>query len=231
VRGARQLAFAFSPAVSYAEADFVPACSSAAARAWLDRWPDWPSGRLGLWGPEGAGKSHLAAIWAARARAATVPAAALGGAAAPALLGAARHVAIEDADRLAGSAAAERTLLHLLNLLAEAGGTALLTARAPPARWPVALPDLRSRLAASAAVAIAPPDEAVLAAVLAKALADRQLAADPGVVAYLVARLPRTFAAMQQAAEALDRAALAAGRRITRALAARLVAAHDNPES
>lgn len=229
--GPGQLAFAFPPSVSYAEADFVPGACSAEARAWLGRWPDWPSGRLGLWGPEGAGKSHLAAIWAARAGAAILPGAALAGAAAPALLGAARHAAIEDADRVAGDPAAERTLFHLLNLLAEAGGTALLTGRAPPARWPVGLADLRSRLAASGAVAIAAPDQAVLAGVLAKALADRQLAVEPAVVAYLVARLPRTFAAMQQAAAALDRAGLAAGRRISRALAARLVAADDNPEA
>ncbi len=229
--GPGQLAFAFPPSVSYAEADFVPGPCSAEARAWLARWPDWPSGRLGLWGPEGSGKSHLAAIWAARAGATIVPGTALAAGEAPALLGAARHAAIEDADRLAGDPAAERTLFHLLNLLAEAGGTALLTGRAAPARWPVVLPDLRSRLAASGAVAIAAPDEAVLAAVLAKALADRQLAVEPDLVAYLVPRLPRTFAAMQQAAAALDHAALAGGRRITRALAARLVAADDNPES
>jgi chromosomal replication initiation ATPase DnaA len=231
VSGPGQLALAFPPSVSHAEADFVPGACSAEARAWLGRWPDWPAGRLGLWGPEGAGKSHLAAVWAARAGAARVPGAALARAEAPGLLGTLRHAAIEDADRLAGDADAERTLFHLLNLLAEAGGTALLTARAAPARWPVALPDLRSRLAASGAVAIAAPDQAVLAAVLAKALADRQLAVEPAVLAYLVARLPRTFAAMQQAAATLDRAALAAGRRITRALAARLVAAHDNPEA
>ncbi|GIX08505.1 DnaA ATPase domain-containing protein [Elioraea sp.] len=225
--GPGQLAFAFPPAVSYAEADFVPAAASAEARAWLARWPGWPSGRLALWGPEGAGKSHLAAIWAARAQAAVLPAAALDSAEPPALLGAARHVAVEDGDRIAG-AAAERGLLHLLNLVAEGGGTVLLTGRRPPARWPVRLADLRSRLAAAAAVAIAAPDEALLAAVLAKALADRQLAAAPGVAAYLVRRLPRSFAAMQAAAAWLDRASLGSGRRIGRALAAELVALHDN---
>jgi chromosomal replication initiation ATPase DnaA len=231
VSGAGQLAFAFPPSVSHAEADFVPGDHSAEACAWLDRWPDWPSGRLGLWGPEGSGKSHLAAIWAARTGAATVMASALAEAEAPVLIGAARHAAIEDADRGAGDLGAERTLFHLLNLLAESGGTALLTGRSPPARWPVGLPDLRSRLAASGAIAIATPDETLLAAVLAKALADRQLVVEPEVLAYLVTRLPRTFAAMQRAAAALDQTALAAGRRITRALAARLVAAYDNPGS
>lgn len=226
--GPGQLAFAFPPAVSYAEADFVPAAASAEARAWLARWPGWPSGRLALWGPEGAGKSHLAAIWAARTQAAVLPAEALASAEPPALIGAARHVVVEDGDRILGAAAAERALLHLLNLVAEGGGTVLLTGRRPPARWPVTLADLRSRLAAGAAVAIAAPDEALLAAVLAKALADRQLAVAPGVVAYLVRRLPRSFAAIQAAACWLDRASLGTGRRIGRALAAELVALHDN---
>jgi chromosomal replication initiation ATPase DnaA len=227
-----QFVFAFPPSVSFAEADFVPGAASEEARAWLARWPGWPAGRLGLWGPEGSGKSHLAAIWASRTGAAIVPAAALGGAEAPALLGTAIHAAVEDAERIAGEPDAERCLFHLLNLAAEAGGTVLLTARAAPARWPVRLADLRSRLAASGAVAITAPDEALLAAVLAKAFADRQLAADPGVASYLVRRLPRTFAALHAAAERLDRASLASGRRITRALAARLLGADDdNPEA
>lgn len=224
--GTGQLAFAFPAAVSYAEADFVPGACSAAARAWLARWPDWPSGRLGLWGTEGSGKSHLGAIWAARAGAARLPAAALRAGEPPSLIGMARHVLLEDGDRLGSAPEAERRLLHLLNLVAEAGGTVLLTGRTAPARWPVSLPDLRSRLAAGAAVAIEAPDEALLAAVLAKALADRQLAADPGVPAYLACRLARTFAAMQEAAAWLDEASLASGRRISRALATRLAVLH-----
>lgn len=227
MRAPAQLPLPFSPTVSHAAADFVPAPASAEARAWLARWPDWPAGRLGLWGPAGSGKSHLAAIWAARAGAGVLPAGRLGLAEIPALVDSTRHLAVEDADRQAGDPAAERALLHLLNAVAEAAGTVLLTGRAPPARWPVALADLRSRLAATAAVAIAAPDEALLAAVLAKTLADRQLAVDPEVIGYLVARLPRTFTAIQQAAEALDRAALAAGRRVSRALAARLLAEND----
>lgn len=226
-----QFAFAFPPAVSFAEADFVPGACSAAARAWLARWPDWPAGRLALWGPEGSGKSHLGAIWRARAGAAMVPAEMVATAEPPSLIGTARHVLVEDGGRQALPPIAERRLLHLLNLVAELGGTMLLLGREPPARWPVALPDLRSRLAAGAAVAIGAPDETLLAAVLAKALADRQVAAEPDLAAYLARRLPRSFAAVQAAADWLDRASLASGRRITRALAAEFVALHDNRES
>ncbi|MFQ3623938.1 MAG: DnaA/Hda family protein [Acetobacteraceae bacterium] len=221
--GAGQFALPFPSAVSHAEADFVAGECSAEARAWLARWPLWPAGRLVLWGPEACGKSHLGAIWRARAGAALVPADSLAAGEAPALLGAARHALIEDADRAGRGRESERTLLHLLNLVAEEGGTALLTGREPPSRWPIGLPDLRSRLLAGGAVGISAPDEALLIAVLAKGLADRQLALDPEVGHYLVRRLPRSFAAMAEAARRLDALALAEGRRIGRALAARIV--------
>jgi hypothetical protein len=96
-----------------------------------------------LVGPAGSGKSHLAAILRARADAIALAPAELS----PdpsAALGARRAALVEDVDR----GAAGRPLLHLHNLLAERGGTLLLTAREPPARWDVALADLRSRLAA-----------------------------------------------------------------------------------
>jgi chromosomal replication initiation ATPase DnaA len=103
----------------------------------------------------------------------------------------------------------------LFNLLREGGGHLLLTGRSPPARWPLALADLRSRLAALPVVALAPPDDAGLAAVIVKLFADRQLRVEPDVVRFLVERLDRSFAAAAAAVAALDRAALAHGRAVT----------------
>ncbi len=227
VSGAGQATLPFPGQVSYAEADFVPAESSARARAWLAQWPHWPAGRLVLWGPEACGKSHLGAIWRQRTGAVLVPAAALAAGEAPALLGVARHVLIEDVDRAGGGPEAERTLLHLLNLVAEEGGTVLLTGRQPPSRWAIRLPDLRSRLVAGGLASIEAPDEALLAAVLTKALADRQVTLDPEVGLYLVRRLPRSFAAVAEAASRLDALALAERRRIGRALAARILGGNE----
>ena len=60
-------------------------------------------------------------------------------------------LAIDDAD-----AVPEATvLLHTLNAAAEARLPVLLAARTAPARWPVSLPDLASRLRATTAVALA----------------------------------------------------------------------------
>ena len=71
---------------------------------------------------------------------------------------------------------------------------------------------MSSRLAALPAVEIAPPDDSLLAAVLVKQFADRQVAVAPEVIAYLAARLERSFAAAAEAARALDEAALAGAR-------------------
>ena len=194
--------------------DFLETPSNAAALAWLGREP-WPGGRLALWGEAGAGKSHLLHLWAARTGAAVVRVEAATSGPPE------RPVAIDDAD-----AAPERPLLHLLNAAAEAGWPVLLAARRPPARWGTVLPDLVSRLRAITAVEIGQPDEAMLRALLARLVAERQLAVPEAVQEWLLTRLPRTAGAMRDIAERLDGASLAARRPVTRAMAAALLE-HD----
>lgn len=192
------------------EADFLVAPSNAEAVAWLDRWPDWPAAALSLYGPPGCGKTHLARVFAARSGARLVAAEALVTDLVPGLLAGARAAVVDDSDR-----ALPEPLLHLYNLLAERAGHLLLTAREPPARWPRSLPDLRSRLAAAPTVAVAAPDDALLAAVLVKLFADRQLAIGEEVVMFLLRHMERSFEAARQLVADLDTAALSAQRKIT----------------
>jgi len=209
-----QLPFAFATRPSFARNDFIQGAANGEALAWIERWPDWPGTALALSGPEASGKSHLAAIWVERAGATIIPADALTGSALPKLLGEAKSVLIDPAD-----AAPEQPLLHLFNLLTERGGHLLIVSREPPARWPIKLADLRSRLAASTHVAVAMPDTELLGAILVKLFADRQLAAPREVIDYLALHLERSFAAARDAVARLDRAALAERRRITVPLA------------
>ena len=115
-------------------------------------------------------------------------------------------------------------LLHLLNGAAEAGCQVLLAARAAPSRWPTRLPDLASRLRAVTAVDIAPPGDAMLRTLFASLLAGRQLAVPDQVQHWLLLRLPREPGALREVAARLDRTALAAGRRVTHAIAAQVLA-------
>src|SRR6478609_4220652 len=62
-----QLALALAHAESHAREDFLEGPSNAAALSLIERFPDWPSRSVLLCGPEGSGKSHLAAIWAREA--------------------------------------------------------------------------------------------------------------------------------------------------------------------
>jgi chromosomal replication initiation ATPase DnaA len=201
----------FRPALG--RADFLVSDCNAAALARIESWPDWPGRALVLYGPPGSGKSHLAQLWRGRSGGGVVDGEALAGHD-PSVLAAQPAVALDNADR-----APERPLLHLFNCCHESGAGLLIVARKPPAVWPIALPDLASRLRATEAVGIGPPDDALLAAVLLKQIADRQLKVTPEIVAYLVPRMERSFAAAAALAARLDRLALSAKRPIGFALA------------
>lgn len=195
--------------------DFLRAPANAAALDLVEAWPDWPDRIVVLTGPPGAGKSHLGAIWAAQARAAVpVPAArgaeTMAGRPAGAML-------LDDADRLGWP---EPALFHLLNHVREGGGWLLATATAPPDRWGLRTPDLVSRLRLAPLVELGAPDDALMRAVLAKLFADRQIAVEETLLSYLVPRLARSLGEARAVVEALDRAALAGNRRLTRAVAA-----------
>jgi chromosomal replication initiation ATPase DnaA len=214
-----QLAFDLPARAAFARADFFATPANAAALAAIDGWQGWPSGRMLLTGPAGAGKTHLAHIWAAEAGAETLAAADLARADLPALADK-RAVVIEDAETLPD--AAQVALFHLHNML-QGGGHLLITAAAPPRDWPLTLPDLASRMQAMPVARLETPDDALLSAVLVKLFADRQIAVQANLIGYLALRMDRSLHAARQLVAALDAHALALGRPITRALAAEVL--------
>ena len=215
----KQLAFDLPLDPRYGREDFLVSPSNERAYGLIERWPDWPGTTLTLVGRRGSGKSHLAAIWATRARAWTVDAAAVAGERVPHLVSSGALV-VEDADRPERDEAA---LFHLLNLARERGCFLLLTGAAPVDRWGVRTPDLLSRLRLAPSVALEPPDDALLKSVLVKLFVDRQLIVDTSVVDYLALRIERSLARAGEIVAALDREALSRGRRITRPMAAEVV--------
>jgi chromosomal replication initiation ATPase DnaA len=216
VRGPRQLTLDLEHAESYARDDFLGGPSNAAALTLIDSWPDWPNRVVALIGPEGSGKSHLASVWAGLTGARSIAARALRDNDVPVAL-ATGALVVEDA---AEAGFDETAMFHLLNLAREEGAFVLLTARTAPVVWTIRTRDLASRLKAVPVVALAPPDDALLRAVL---FADRQLGVDEQLVGYVATRIGRSFADAKAAVATLDQEAMRRQRPLTRALAAEVL--------
>ncbi len=215
----RQMAFDLGGSVRLRREDFFVAECNAQALQAIEAWNQWPGGKLVLVGPRGAGKTHLAHIWASAAEAVLVAGRDLAGADLT-LLG--PRVVVEDAEQIAGDHLAEAALFHLHNLILPTGRL-LITANALPRDWGLALPDLVSRVQAAGVARLNPADDALLSAVLVKLFADRQIAVPPNLISYLVPRIERSLAAAAGVVALLDAAALAQGRAVTRAFAAELL--------
>ncbi len=216
---AEQLTFDLPVRAALGREDFFVSPANALAVAALDAPAAWPDGKMLLIGPSASGKTHLALVWAAQSGAAILVATDLAKADLPE--GAA--LVIEDAEEVAGNTDLEAALFHLHNHMASRKGRLLLTASRPPRDWGLHLPDLLSRMEATATATLLPPDDALLGAVLVKLFADRQLQVSPGLIAWLVGRIDRSFVTARSIVAALDAEALASRRPITRALATELL--------
>ena len=212
-----QLAFDWPTGVALGPDDFFVSQANAQAFSMLGTPETWPEHKLALIGPKGSGKSHLARVFQAQSSALLVVASAV----TPDFKTEATTVIIEDMDALPRQA--EEAVFHLHNNLRNAGGTLLVTSDQPPSRWPIALPDLASRMQATTVVQITNPDDALLSALIMKLFADRQINPQPALVQYLTLRIERSFAAAADIVARLDTAALAQGRKINKALAAELL--------
>ncbi len=206
--------------------DFLVSQSNNAAVDLVDRWPDWPIGAAVIAGPAGSGKSHLANVWCLRSNARMLAAADVTLAEVPALANAGALV-IEDIDK---ETCDEQALFHLLNLVSEQRLAILITTATAPGDLDIKLPDLRSRIRALPVAEIAPPDDALLRAVLVKLFADRQLAVEPHVIDYVLVRMERSTHAAQRLVSAADRLALAMQRAVTRPVAAAALDAIEEAE-
>lgn len=216
-----QLALPLQSAGATGRESFVVAPTNAQAIAFIDSWPDWPVPVAVIHGPAGSGKSHIASIWKKLSGAAIVSAAHL--ADPSAAQGARPPLIVEDVDQASHDESCARSLFRILEA-SSPKSPVLLTGRKPPGEWPVGLPDLRSRFAAAANFPIWAPDDALLAAIARKLLADCQLAVPDAVVDTMLHSLERSPAAIRQFIALLDQSALAKSRPVTLALVRELLA-------
>lgn len=215
------LDLSFRPALG--RADFVVGASNADAVAWIDRWPDWPLPALALFGPDGSGKSHLAAVWQSRVSAHVISGPMLREKDLVSII--TGSAVIEDVDHSTD----ERALFHLMNAINQNGHYLLLTARHAPAHWPFTLPDLVSRLKALPVTTIGAPDDTLIHALLKKLFQDRQLRIEDDVLHYLVPRMERSCLFASRLVSALDAMSLSERRNITVALAREVLQKISDP--
>ncbi len=219
----QQLTFDLPVRTALGRDDFFVSPANAVAVAAIDGWQNWPGQKLVLTGPKGSGKTHLTHVWAKDALAKVLPAQNLETGQIAKLVAATPNIAVEDVETIAGNPAGERALFHLFNLVLSEGGYLLMTGSTPPATWPLVLPDLKSRLQGSNLTLLAPPDDALLSAVLVKLFADRQIDVQTSTINYLTKRMERSFDAAAILVAELDAMALTERRAITRNMANRVL--------
>jgi chromosomal replication initiation ATPase DnaA len=171
---------------------FLVTPSNARAVHLLERWGAWQVRVAILTGPRRSGRSTLARLFAAKS----------GGA------------IIDDAH-----ATSEEALFHAWNAAQSSGRPLLLVTDAPPPLWDVALPDLRSRLAASVHVEVGAPDDALVRSLLDYRLNRLGLDARPDLVDWLSSRIERSHLAVERTVDALDQACAERRKRLTIPLA------------
>ena len=209
-----QLVMPFARATSYDPADFIRGAGNEDALQLIERFPDWPYSMVLLHGPKGCGKTHLAHVFAARARATFIAPERLGTAPADQLLVGNHAWVIDGIEAVKDHAA----LAQLINHVRARGDYVLMTAQSAAAELAITLPDLRSRLLALPSIALGAPDDALLMGLLAKQFADRQLRITPEVLAVAVLHIERSYEAAQAFVRAMDTLSLSVGRAITPAL-------------
>ncbi|WP_174285466.1 chromosomal replication initiator DnaA [Sphingomonas bacterium] len=167
---------------------FIVTPSNARAAHLLDHWGTWPVKAALLTGPRKSGRSLLARIFAAKS----------GGA------------ILDDADN-----AAEADVFHAWNRAQADRRPLVIVAEVAPPAWSVALPDLRSRLAASAAAAIDPPDDALVRALLAHLFDRRGLDARPDLIDWISSRIERSHLAVIRTVDTMEQEATERRKRLS----------------
>ena len=213
-----QLPFDYGHTPSHHEDDFIEGEGNTLALAHVRSFPRWPHPLTLIEGPPKSGKSHLSRIFAERADAVVATpqsAERLAGE------GGTQPIIVEDVER---SGYNEPALFHLLNQSMRDHRPVLMTTREPIANWPFETDDLKSRARLAQRFTLALSDDIQLSQMFVKLFGDRQVAVDPKVIAYMVARMERSPEEAVALADTADRLAMARSTAITRRIAAMALA-------
>ena len=204
--------------------EFFVTQANALAYGWVERWPDWPSPyqSVNIYGPNGCGKSHLAAIFATKLHCKTFVSLTQFERDQFAPYDGIILDAVSDSGRWD-----EEALFHLMNYLTETGKSALFLSQMPVTQMRWRLPDLASRLRAIAVSQVSLPDDDLLEALLDKYFTNRQCQVAEPAMRYILSRVERSYEALAEIAQAIDKASLAEKRPVTTALVRALLQDND----
>ena len=123
----------------------------------------------------------------------------------------------------------QESLFHIYNLFRDEGGNILFTANTAPARLPITLPDLRSRLNILPAIEIKTPDNDLLSALLIKLFDDRQITPSPEVINYMLNNMQRSFSYARRLVEEIDNISLERKHAITISIVKEAISVLETP--
>ncbi len=202
-----QIALDFTHDPDYARDNFFVSSSNQEAFDYISAWPQWQTHFLFLYGEHKCGKTHLANIWQNMSQAQFLNSKEL---VVEGVDGSKAYI-IENISELKD----ENALFHIYNVIQQSGGFLLVTDKNSPAQNTIKLADLRSRLSAMTSIAIGAPDDELLRMFLLKNFSDRQLSISIEAIDYIIARVERSFSAVQMLVEKIDNKSLEEKRNIT----------------
>ncbi len=217
-----QLVLPFGVQPALGRNDFIVAPCNEAAFRFIESWPDWPARAAAIYGPKRCGKTHLANVWAERAEGAIVAGTDIS------LLDplAVNNVAIAIDGLSEPSETRDRALIALFE---RPRGTLLFTGSTPPAEWGALVGDLRSRFDSLLAFPMWAIDETLLAGLLRKHFADRQLDMQAHLIGRVLVRLERTPEAVARFVARADVKALSEKRGLSERLILELLDEAEPP--
>lgn len=175
-----------------------------------------------IWGDLGTGKTHLlqalcqkqtehgkTAVFLPLKELITMPAELLDG------MDKLDLVCLDDIELIAGKSDWEEAVFNLFNQIKEAGGRLIVTSKTSPQHANIQLNDLKSRLNSGLPLNLAPLSDASIILALQARAQKLGLELNHDTANYLISHFPRDLSSLWQTLDTLDKASLAAQRKLT----------------
>ena len=224
-----QLLFDLKKKKIYEKDDFLVSDSNKEAYKLINRWPNWSSRKIIIFGDSGTGKTHLSRIWQKKTSAIILN------------LNKFKKIRFDnfflkknifiienisnffDKIKKKDKDDLEKNLLHFYNLIEEKKGYLILTALNSPKFWKINLPDLKSRILSSIIVKINKPNDELLSSVLVKLFLDKQILIDKKIIKFIVYRSERSFTSLQNIVNKIDKQSLITKKKINISFVKKLI--------